>query len=74
MASLDPYPGALGSRLAKHLLRRATFNITQHELPNTLLTRLIRPFLIYLHPSNKNLNQPIHYVNGDLTSTRSVDK
>ena len=32
MASLDPYLGVLGSRLAKHLLRRATFNITQARI------------------------------------------
>ena len=32
MASIDPYLGTLGSRLAKHLLRRATFNITKARI------------------------------------------
>jgi len=32
MASLDPYSGKLGSRLAKHLLRRTSFNITKARI------------------------------------------
>ena len=32
MASLTPHTGVLGSRLAKHLLRRATFNVSKERI------------------------------------------
>ena len=67
MASLDPYSGVLGSRLAKHLLRRATFNITKARIEEFASYNVNQALDVLLAPSQKNLNQPIHYVNGDLT-------
>jgi uncharacterized protein (DUF1800 family) len=67
MASLSPYTGTLGKRLAKHLLRRASFNITKsriEEFSNYTVDQAISSLATI--PS-KNLNQPIHYINGDLT-------
>ena len=68
MASLDPYLGVLGSRLAKHLLRRATFNITQARIAEYANYTVDQALTNLLITSNKNLNQPIHYVSGNLTS------
>ena len=67
MASLDPFDGALGSRLAKHLLRRATFNISQQRIDQFADYNVDLAISQLLAPSVKNLNQPIHYVNGGLT-------
>ena len=67
MASLDPYSGELGSRLAKHLLRRASFNITKARIEEFASYNVNQALDVLLAPSQKNLNQPIHYVNGDLT-------
>ena len=67
MASLDPYSGVLGSRLAKHLLRRASFNITKARIEEFASYNVNQALDVLLAPSQKNLNQPIHYVNGDLT-------
>ncbi|MFL2584967.1 MAG: DUF1800 family protein, partial [Flavobacteriaceae bacterium] len=67
MASLAPFEGALGSRLAKHLLRRATFNISQQRIDEFELYTVDQALTALLTPSQKNLNQPIHYVNGALT-------
>ena len=67
MASLDPFDGALGSRLAKHLLRRATFNISQQRIDQFADYNVDQAISQLLAPSVKNLNQPIHYVNGGLT-------
>ena len=68
MASLDPYLGVLGSRLAKHLLRRATFNVTQARIAQYANYTVEQALSDLLAVSNKNLNQPIHYVSGNLTS------
>ena len=67
MASLDPYSGVLGSRLAKHLLRRATFNISKERIEEFSNYTVDQAISQLLSPSEKYLNQPIHYVNGDLT-------
>ena len=67
MASLNPFEGALGSRLAKHLLRRATFNISQQRIGQFAAYNVDQAISQLLAPSVKNLNQPIHYVNGELT-------
>ena len=67
MASLDPFDGALGSRLAKHLLRRATFNISQQRIDQFADYNVDQAISQLLSPIVKNLNQPIHYVNGGLT-------
>ena len=67
MASLNPFEGALGSRLAKHLLRRATFNISQQRIDQFAAYNVDQAISQLLSPSVKNLNQPIHYVNGGLT-------
>ena len=68
MATIDPYTGTLGSRLAKHLLRRATFNVTQTRISEYANYTVDQALTNLLKTSNKNLNQPIHYVNGNLTS------
>ena len=68
MAAIDPYTGTLGSRLAKHLLRRATFNVTQTRISEYANYTVDQALSNLLTTSNKNLNQPIHYVNGNLTS------
>ena len=68
MASLDPYPGILGSRLAKHLLRRTTFNVTQARIAEYSNYTVAQALNDLLTTTDKNLNQPIHYVNGNLTS------
>jgi uncharacterized protein (DUF1800 family) len=67
MASLDPYSGVLGSRLAKHLLRRATFNISKERIEEFSNYTVDQAISQLLSPSEKYLNQPIHYVSGDLT-------
>ena len=68
MASLDPYSGVLGSRLAKHLLRRATFNITQSRIAEYANYTVDQALTNLLSTSIKNLSQPIHYVSGNLIS------
>ena len=68
MASLDPYSGVLGLRLAKHLLRRATFNVTKARIEQYSNYTVDQALSDLLATSDKNLNQPIHYVNGNLTS------
>lgn len=67
MASLELYGDVLGDRLAKHLLRRATFSIHKERIaefsnytPATAVAKLFQ------YPSKKYL-QPIHYVAGNLT-------
>ena len=67
MASLAPYEGNLGHRLAKHLLRRATFNISKERIEEFSNYTVDQAISQLLSPSEKYLNQPIHYVNGDLT-------
>lgn len=67
MALLTPHNGLLGRRLAKHLLRRATFNVSKdriEEFSRCTPTQAIAKLSVI---PNKNLNQPIHYINGDLT-------
>ena len=68
MASIQPYVGKLGKRLAKHLLRRATFGINK-ALINEFSDYTVDQALIkLLDIPDKKLTQPIHYVKGDLTS------
>ena len=58
MASLAPFEGVLGPRLAKHLLRRATFNISQERIDEFQLYTVDQALTALLTPSQKNLNQP----------------
>ena len=67
MASLDPFEGKLGNRLSKHLLRRASFNISQNRIDEFADYNVDQAISKLLAPSDKNLNQPIHYINGTLT-------
>jgi uncharacterized protein (DUF1800 family) len=67
MASIDPYLGSLGSRLAKHLLRRATFNITKARIAQYANYTVDEAISHLLTTTTKNLNQPIHYINDGLT-------
>ena len=67
MASLTPYTGTLGIRLAKHLLRRATFNISKdriNEFSTYTPAQAIAKLSII---PDKNLVQPIHYTNDKLS-------
>jgi uncharacterized protein (DUF1800 family) len=67
MASLTPYTGLLGRRLAKHLLRRASFNVSKDRIDEfSIYTSEQAVSKLSILP-DKNLTQPIHYVNGDLT-------
>jgi uncharacterized protein (DUF1800 family) len=68
MASLLPYTGTLGSRLAKHLLRRATYNTSKSRIDEFKNYTVPQAISVLGVPSAKNLEQPIHYVDGDLTS------
>ena len=68
MPSLDPLEGPLGPRLAKHLLRRATFNISKDRIAQYENFNVDQALTDLLAISNKNLDQPIHYVSGNLTS------
>ena len=61
MASLDPYSGFLGSRLAKHLLRRTSFNITKARIEEFASYNVNQALDVLFAPSQKYLNQPIHY-------------
>ncbi len=61
MASLDPYSGALGLRLAKHLLRRTSFNITKARIEEFASYNVNQALDVLFAPSQKYLNQPIHY-------------
>lgn len=67
MASLTPLTGTLGKRLAKHLLHRTTYNINKHRIEEfskyTIDEALDKLAII----PKKRLNQPIHWVQGDLT-------
>lgn len=61
MASLAPFESVLGPRLAKHLLRRATFNISQERIDEFKLYNVDDALKELLTPSQKYLEQPIHY-------------
>ncbi|MDG1684617.1 MAG: DUF1800 family protein [Flavobacteriaceae bacterium] len=61
MASLDSFSGVLGSRLAKHLLRRTSFNYTKARIEEFAGYNVNEALDVLLAPSQKNLNQPIHY-------------
>jgi uncharacterized protein (DUF1800 family) len=57
----------LGRRLAKHLLRRATFNVSKERIEafsKYTPTQAIAELSVI---PDKNLIQPIHYKNGDLS-------
>ena len=61
MASLQPHNGVLGKRLAKHLLRRATYNISKtriEEFSDYTPTQAVAKLSVI---PEKNLAQPIHY-------------
>ena len=68
MASLDPFEGLLGQRLAKHLLRRATFNINKARIAQYETYTVDEALTELLAIPAKHLSQPIHYINGGLTS------
>ena len=53
MASLAPFEGVLGPRLAKHLLRRATFNISQQRIDEFELYTVDQALGVLLTPSQK---------------------
>lgn len=67
MASLNPHTGLLGKRLAKHLLRRATFNLSKDRINEFSICSPAQAIAKLSVVPAKNLIQPIHYVNGDLT-------
>ncbi|MFK8102172.1 MAG: DUF1800 family protein [Saprospiraceae bacterium] len=59
MASISPYTGVLGKRLAKHLLRRATYNQNQTSIDNfSNLTGKQAVEALFNIP-NLNLTEPI---------------
>lgn len=68
MASLQPYTGILGKRLAKHLLRRATFAINKSLINEFSAYTVDQALTKLLEIPEKKLIQPIHYVSGSLTS------
>tara|TARA_B100000809_G_scaffold252838_2_gene288041 strand:+ start:23776 stop:25479 length:1704 start_codon:yes stop_codon:yes gene_type:complete len=67
MASLSPFTGLLGKRLAKHLLRRATYNISKNRIEEFSGYTSIQAIAKLSVIPDKNLVQPIHYLVGDLT-------
>ena len=68
MASLETRQGALGERLAAHLLRRATYHVTPErmvEFANMTATQAVQKLFDvppYVHPEG-----PIDWVNGENT-------
>ncbi len=64
MASLVPFSGTLGSRLAKHLLKRATYNVSKARIAEFSNYTVDQAFTQLLTLPTKNLIQPIHYPNG----------
>jgi uncharacterized protein (DUF1800 family) len=64
MASLLPYSGALGSRLAKHLLRRATYNVTKSRITQYSTLNVDQALTALLTLPAKNMEQPISYSTG----------
>ena len=58
----------LGKRLAKHLLRRATFGINKSLINEFSDYTVDQALTKLLEIPNKKLIQPIHYVKGGLTS------
>lgn len=68
MASLTPYTGTLGKRLAKHLLRRATFNISKARIEEFSLYTPAQAIVKLATIPDKNLTQPIHYSNDKLST------
>ncbi|WP_152285847.1 DUF1800 family protein [Flavicella marina] len=68
MASISPYTGVLGKRLAKHLLRRATFNVSKSRIETfSALTPSQAIAQLAIIP-DKNLTQPIHPVSDKLNT------
>ena len=68
MASITPFSGTLGDRLAKHLLRRTSYNITKtriEEFKNYTVDQAIASLLV---TPEKRLEQPIHFVNDTVLS------
>ena len=67
MALLTPYTGTLGIRLAKHLLRRATFNISKDRINEFSAYTPAQAIAKLSIIPDKNLVQPIHYTNDKLS-------
>lgn len=67
MASLTPHTGLLGKRLAKHLLRRSTFNVSKERIEEYSAYTPAQAIEKLSVIPEKNLKQPIHYVNDELT-------
>jgi len=65
MDSLTPYTGVLGARLAKHLLRRATFNITKKRIEEFSKCTPAQAIEKLAHIPDKKLTQPIHSPKAD---------
>ncbi|MGB2127903.1 MAG: DUF1800 family protein [Flavicella sp.] len=67
MDSLSPYIGKLGKRLAKHLLRRASFCISKDRIQEFSDYSVDQAIAKLLVTPEKYLKQPIHYVSGNLS-------
>ena len=61
MASLLPLSGILGPRLAKHLLRRASYNVSKIRIEEFSNYTVSQAMVKLLDFPVKNLIQPIHY-------------
>lgn len=59
MASLSPYSGTLGRRLAAHLLRRTTFNITRERITEFAAYTVDQALDELFNFPNKILEEPI---------------
>ncbi|MGB2127902.1 MAG: DUF1800 domain-containing protein [Flavicella sp.] len=60
MASILPLSGKLGNRLAKHLLRRATYNVSKDRISEFSNYTVDQALEKLLDLPSKNLIQPIH--------------
>ncbi len=70
MASLAPLTGTLGKRLAKHLLRRTTYSINKSRIEEFSNYTVDQAMTALTTIPTKNLEQPIHYINGDITAPK----
>ena len=69
MASLSPFQGKLGNRLAKHLLRRATFSINKERIDAFSEFTVDQALSELLDFPEKNLIQPIHYPSKNISTS-----